>query len=1101
MDLDFDIFLFDNKDNSKNEISDLQKNLINSITKINEKYKIISINNKLGIIDDQNRKILNTEYYKIEPIANTPYLKVAPSKYNGIIEGIVKLSDTSIEHIIPETFCNIEFNNGFFIVSIYNPNNEKFTKLYGLYSKDGDELIKPEYDEIILINENIFKLENDKFDLLFFANNERLIQIPSGDIIFIEEEGAILIKPAEYKKYINKNQGHMLLSKMGKVLSPLDTYYIGDFDKYGLANITVNSPIRGFGMYGKIDYKGQLYFKRYDKWVLMPEKYDWVTELKNGISDIKIGVHIGHINDKYQVVAHCVINNELKTVTIPSNYELGLDSNSQYICVIKNNLVGIIDYDGNEIVTPLYKKIEIVKIDENKVRFLCFLEDKIYKNFNGNFNNPEAILLDTEGNNYTPDIILNPIHLGNGIFRIDCEKEVNKYFDENILKYQVINENGILISNDKFSYVGKFGESKKYSYSTLDEENSPYLIFRQKDKYGAINKNGEIILKNLPFHISIKDIRPLLLKHKDLRKYFIINGIKVYFPYNYEDIIYIGEDIFKVSLKSSTNSDEITTSYINIHNQFLSPSFGNVGEIINNLFIFYFKENGINYESVLNTKGETIIPKKQEKFFIHNNFISSIDLNNQITLYSGDGTILNKENKFSKNYSFEDFGSTFIQVTYNDRGEISQGLLDNKGQEIYSYYDKYFSFEEIIPNIFKIKRKCNGTDCFLGDEKGHLYTYPYLEIEIHKNGLCVVYNQYYGPKGVIDLLGNKILPMKYEDLIILEEENLIKTSKGMFTLEGRYITFVKCPEGDRELILSNKYDYCKDFKGEYTIVYSDGKKGIINNVGEEILAPIYAEIDEVDNLIYKIKDTDGFFNLLNLNNGYFISPKYNEIGNLNNKHAITLIREENNFVKYGLISINKIILEAKYDFLSFNEDIVTYGIFNTNPLILNLSDNNIVKLPSDIVYLGRFTEGKIRFNHKGKYFKVPGGVRIEGGKWGFLNIKGEIIIEAKYSRCSDYINNIAPVSNNGKWGLINVEENLIVDYLYSKVDRDSTGYFLIKTESENEKWFRFNEEGKLISSGIIEDDEINDYYSYDASWDNDAELDYIRENGDDWIFD
>ena len=58
----------------------------------------------------------------------------------------------------------------------------------------------------------------------------------------------------------------------------------------------------------------------------------------------------------------------------------------------------------------------------------------------------------------------------------------------------------------------------------------------------------------------------------------------------------------------------------------------------------------------------------------------------------------------------------------------------------------------------------------------------------------------------------------------------------------------------------------------------------------------------------------------------------------------------------------------------------------------------------------------------------------EGAKWGFINKKGDLIIDAKFERARSFHDGMAAVILEGKWGYLNKKGEMIIEPKYSEAD-------------------------------------------------------------------
>ena len=58
----------------------------------------------------------------------------------------------------------------------------------------------------------------------------------------------------------------------------------------------------------------------------------------------------------------------------------------------------------------------------------------------------------------------------------------------------------------------------------------------------------------------------------------------------------------------------------------------------------------------------------------------------------------------------------------------------------------------------------------------------------------------------------------------------------------------------------------------------------------------------------------------------------------------------------------------------------------------------------------------------------------QGGKWGFVDTKGEVKIEPTYDEAKSFSNGLAAVCKGDKWGFIDLSGKLVIDYMFIDAD-------------------------------------------------------------------
>lgn len=248
--------------------------------------------------------------------------------------------------------------------------------------------------------------------------------------------------------------------------------------------------------------------------------------------------------------------------------------------------------------------------------------------------------------------------------------------------------------------------------------------------------------------------------------------------------------------------------------------------------------------------------------------------------------------------------------------------------------------------------------------------------------------------GFIDATGKLILPFKYrtahylkkmyfnEGLAIVTEvtetENSTTFKYGFINKKGIYI--VPC-----------KYQYVIEFKGGFAAVnlggFNDGHGGIdgglwglINKEGNEVVEPKYTYLSSFSGGFAIIKSY-GKYGFVNTAGVEVIKPIYLYANDFVEGLAkVTLGTQE--MPKYGFIDkTGKEIVAIKYD-----------------------DANN-------------FSEGLAAINIGGKWERVSRysqAMEIVGGKWGYVDKTGMIVIPCKYKKAGDFKKGKATVELNGQ---------------------------------------------------------------------------------------
>lgn len=257
--------------------------------------------------------------------------------------------------------------------------------------------------------------------------------------------------------------------------------------------------------------------------------------------------------------------------------------------------------------------------------------------------------------------------------------------------------------------------------------------------------------------------------------------------------------------------------------------------------------------------------------------------------------------------------------------------------------------------------------------------------------------------------------------------------------------------------------------GDVSIIISGQKYGLINNIGEVIIPPIY------DNIYCEVMQANPS------NTVEFI----NEFS----KKGIAKVKKDN---LYGYINKQGIeILECKYD----EAYITKNGLFNVKigTFWTIVNGNNETKLPLFDDIHRKYFNGYYELTESNSIYTL--GIYKKRNKFGLLNeatiltppLYDEIRMEELHSD-----NLYIPTRQQNKWGMINIYGDTILDCKYENI---ASWYGTNFTEEWNEVYH------KKITNAPIPTDEPFDYIldnwklnKEDAIWKSDDFYGYVVQN-------
>lgn len=231
--------------------------------------------------------------------------------------------------------------------------------------------------------------------------------------------------------------------------------------------------------------------------------------------------------------------------------------------------------------------------------------------------------------------------------------------------------------------------------------------------------------------------------------------------------------------------------------------------------------------------------------------------------------------KEGKNYGLKDEnGKIIIPAQYENLSALTQkgikvkkdgkwGLINYKGEQLTD-----FKYEKIIARNFGYFRYGDNYKYGLLSPEGEEVTPPiYSKLNIMENGLVLVEKDQ-SKEGVIDLKGNEVLPMIYNDFrkIIFNRA---------FAYTGRF----------NNNWINSKYEIVKELNG-YGQVYpldincfkmqQNGGWGLMDSIGNEIIPPQFSEIFR-GNATLATAQKDNKYGLINVEGKQLTPMKYDFI--------------------------------------------------------------------------------------------------------------------------------------------------------------------------------------------------------------------------------
>ena len=512
------------------------------------------------------------------------------------------------------------------------------------------------------------------------------------------------------------------------------------------------------------------------------------------------------------------------------NYEIVKVNTYNYFVLKENELSGVIDRQGNIIIPEEYDEIKIP--NPEKALFVCYKADDI-KILNAN---KEEILTQYEK--------VEPIRLKNVESDLMYEKSVLKYLENG--KYGLIDFDGKKITKPIYEEI----DSVPYKEGEI--------LVKLDGKYGIINIKGNNIVNNMYDSISVDGY----YVDSDGYKYAgYITSITTEEGYRYGYVNYKGKEILKNEyneISRITDIEDNNNTYllcakngqygilenekVIINNEYQSIRYDRT----NDLFII---EKGTKY-GIAKRDGNVIVPTQYNQIDVTGIYLYA--KNEQgVTVYNSNGTQVN----IDTNVAILNTENEKYRIRINSTEGTKYGVIGKDGEEIIE--DKYSYIEYLFDNYF-IASNENSKLGIIDDKENERVTLENDSVqEIEGTDIIQVVN------GTTTKLYNKQL----DNICTIESANIAlkdtyieiynENETKYFGKDGKVLTNKDIypnntlysienngkwgfEDKNGNILVDFKYDMVTEFN-EYGFagIKLEGKWGVINEKGEEIVVPTY----------------------------------------------------------------------------------------------------------------------------------------------------------------------------------------------------------------------------------------------------------------------
>lgn len=315
--------------------------------------------------------------------------------------------------------------------------------------------------------------------------------------------------------------------------------------------------------------------------------------------------------------------------------------------------------------------------------------------------------------------------------------------------------------------------------------------------------------------------------------------------------------------------------------------------------------------------------------------------------------------------------------------------------------------------------------------------------------------------GVIDNKGKEIIPLQYDEMIIIPDKNkdVFICTHNVDYNNSTYDTKILNSKNEEILNEYNKVEAIENYD-KNNVWYetgilkyeSNGKYGLIGFDGKLVLSPEFDKIYSLNGAQKSIViEKEGKKGLTNSLGEIIIEPEYTDIVSLTDDYVDGYI-VKNAEGKYGIISADKkVVLEPKYDLIdhvvgndmyAVNEGGQYKIIASNGETVLNANFNKAISIDGENIIVEK------------------------EGKYGIINKTGIDIIPAEYEELKYCFENNYIAKKDGKFGVISTDGVAKVAFKYNTMDYVKKGNF-IQADNEQLKTEIINKDFQTVFSDII----------------------------------
>ena len=301
--------------------------------------------------------------------------------------------------------------------------------------------------------------------------------------------------------------------------------------------------------------------------------------------------------------------------------------------------------------------------------------------------------------------------------------------------------------------------------------------------------------------------------------------------------------------------------------------------------------------------------------------------------------------------------------------------------------------------------------------------------------------------GVIDNQGNTIIDPSYAEMIVIpnSKNDVFICTYDVDYASGNYKTKVLNSKNEEIFKEYEKVEAIQNLDENSNLWYEnnvlkvekDGKYGLINLLGKELLPCEYEQIATIEGVKNALKiEKDEKYGVVDGEGKIVLKTEYADVTNLGEdiKDGFIIKSDEE---KYGIVNYSgELVLDAIYEGIEkvYGNDL--YVIDKSNKQVLVKSDGTEV-----------LTSGYDEITDVLK--NAENGIIIKkNNKYGVIKTTGDKVIDTKYEELKETKSGIFIAKENDKYGIIDIEGNSKIEFKYkSLIYNESADIYIAEGEN------------------------------------------------------